>query len=129
MDIVVLVVLALELVVGGLLLLVAKRMRGRLLQLEDQQHELEAEMAGLQPGDRLNPLLSIEILNAAELAARESWAARKFGAFVPRLVVREVAARAAVQMSRQLAAQGVEAEVRVVAPAVPDRQPAPDKQP
>lgn len=123
MEIVVLVVLVLELVVGGLLLVSARRMRARMRTLEVAQQELEAELAGIPPGGALNPLLSIEILNAAEVAARESWAARKFGSLVPRLIVREVASRAATQMSRQLGAQGIEAEVRVVAPILPVKQP------
>lgn len=123
MEIVVLVVLVLELIVGALLLVSARRMRDRMRELEAAQQQIEAELAGIPPGGALNPLLSIEILNAAELAARESWAARTFGALVPRLIVREVAARAAKQMSRQLDAQGVEAEVRVVAPVLPETQP------
>lgn len=123
MEIVVLVVLVLELVVGVLLLVSARRMRARMRALEAAQQGLEAELAGIPPGGALNPLLSVEILNAPELAARESWAARTFGALVPRLIVREVAARAATQMSRQLDAEGVEADVRIVAPALPAKQP------
>ncbi|MGI5125779.1 hypothetical protein ACQEVB_03075 [Pseudonocardia sp. CA-107938] len=119
MEIVVLVVLVLELVVGVLLVMSVRRVRARMRAVEAAQQELEAELAGIPSGGALNPLLSVEILNAAELAARESWAARRFGALVPRLVVREVAARAATQMSRQLGAQGVEAEVKVVAPVLP----------
>lgn len=122
MEIVVLVVLVLELVVGGLLLVSARRVRARMRALVEAQQALEAELAGIPPGGALNPLLSIEILNAAEVAARESWAARRFGALVPRLIVREVAVRAATQMSRQLDAQGVEADVRVVAPVLPAKQ-------
>lgn len=123
MEIVVLVVLVLELVVGVLLLVSARRMRARMRALEAAQQGLEAELAGIPPGGALNPLLSVEILNAPELAARESWAARTFGALVPRLIVREVAARAATQMSRQLDAEGVEADVRIVVPALPAKQP------
>lgn len=123
MEIVVLAVLVLELVVGVLLLVSVRRVRARMQAVEEAQQALEAELAGIPPGAALNPLLSIEILNAPELAARESWAARRFGALVPRLIVREVAARAATQMSRQLDAQGVAAEVRIVAPVLPVKQP------
>ena len=118
-----LVVLALELVAGGLLLVALRRVRDRMRELARRQQELSAEIAGLPPGARENPLLSVEILNAAEVAARQSWAARRFGGMVPGLVVRAVATRAAEQMSRQLTAYGVEAEVRVVAPVVAERQP------
>lgn len=65
------------------------------------------------------PLITVEILNAQELAARESWAARRFGGLVPRWVGREVAARAAAQIAEQLAEQGVRAVVRVVDPPDP----------
>jgi HAMP domain-containing protein len=118
-TVVVLVVLVVELVAAVLLVLAARRTRARLHELEQAQSALEAELAGIPVAAPGNPLLSIEILNAAEVAARQSWAARTFGALVPRMIVREVASRAAEQMSRQLTAQGVEAEVRVIAPALP----------
>ncbi len=68
---------------------------------------------------RVYPLLAVEIRNPHELAARESWAARRFGTLVPRVVGREVAARAAEQLAEQLAARGVDAEVRIVTPRSP----------
>lgn len=117
MDIVVLVVLVIELVVAVGLLVAARRLRVQLRELGDQQANLGSELSRVPAGNGLNPVLAVEILNAREVAAQQSWAARTFGGLVPRLVAREVATRAAQQMSSQLAAQGVEAEVRVVSPA------------
>ncbi len=105
----VLVVLVLELAVAVVLL-------GQARSLRERVAAARAEAAPPGVGSPFHPLIEVEILNAQELAARESWAARRFGALVPRLVRREVGARAAAQLAEQLAEQGVRAEVRVVAP-------------
>lgn len=117
--VVVLVVLALELVVGGVLLWQVRALRARMGRVDGELGSLESEVAEtalLRRASPHNPLIAVEILNSHELAARESWAARRFGTLVPRLVGREVAARAAQQLAEQLAEQGVRAEVRVVDP-------------
>jgi hypothetical protein len=116
-TVVVAVLLGLELVLAGVLLRGALRLRDRIaatgVALDAQAIE-QARARG--PAEPAHPVLLIEILNPHELAARESWAARHFGTLVPRVVGREVAARAAEQMAEQLAEQGVRAEVRIVAP-------------
>jgi hypothetical protein len=117
-GVVVLVVLVLELLVAAVLLWQARKLRPRIAAVDAEVDGLEAAVDG-EPAvmsDTPNPLISVEILNAHELAARESWAARRFGTLVPRIVGREVAARAAQQMSEQLVEQGVRAEVRIVRP-------------
>ncbi|MFC4947078.1 hypothetical protein [Pseudonocardia sp. GCM10023141] len=118
-TVVVLVVLALELLAGAVLWRQAVTLRERVAALDDQVGELEATAEGRAPALRApvgNPMLSVEILNAHELASRESWVARRFGTLVPRIVGREVAARAAAQLVAGLTEQGVRAEVRIVEP-------------
>lgn len=123
-TVVVLVVLALELLAGAVLWRHAITVRERIAALDAEVRDLEA-VAGGRPATlraaATNPLLSVEILNAHELAARESFLARQFGTLVPRIVGREVAARAAAQLAQQLAEQGVRADVRVVSPAKRER--------
>lgn len=111
------VLLGLELVLAGVLIRFALRLRDRVAATEGALDAHAVELARApRPAEPAHPVLLIEILNPHELAARESWAARHFGTLVPRVVGREVAARAAEQMAEQLAEQGVRAEVRVVAP-------------
>lgn len=101
------VVLGVELAAAVALGLVARRLRARSAAVDAEPQPEPA------PG---NPVITVEIRNAQELAAKESWAARRFGSLVPGMVNREVAAKAAQRMADQLAEQGVRAEVRVVAP-------------
>ena len=109
-------VLGAELVAAVLLVRAVRGLRAREAALPRPAVDDRIDARRTSP---VHPVLAVEILNAAELAARESWAARRFGALVPRLVGREVAARAAEQLAEQLAAQGVRAEVRIVAPRQP----------
>lgn len=110
------VLLGLELVLAGVLIRCALRLRDRVAATEGALDARAVERARAFRPEPAHPVLLIEILNPHELAARESWAARHFGTLVPRVVGREVAARAAEQMAEQLAEQGVRAEVRIVAP-------------
>jgi hypothetical protein len=109
-------VLGAEVAAAVLLVRAARRLRDREAALPRPVADDAIDARRTSP---VHPLLAVEILNAGELAARESWAARRFGTLVPRIVGREVAARAAEQMAEQLAAQGVRADVRVVAPRQP----------
>lgn len=123
-TVVVLVVLALELLAGAVLWRHAIVVKERVAALDAEVGDLEAVTGGRPATLRAaaaNPLISVEILNAHELAARESVLARRFGTLVPRIVGREVAARAAAQLAAQLAEQGVLADVRIVAPAKRER--------
>lgn len=123
-TVVVLVVLALELLAGAVLWRHAITLKERVAALDAEVGALEAA-TGARPAmlraGPLNPLISVEIRNAHELAARESALARRFGTLVPRIVGREVAARAAAQLAEQLSEQGVRADVRIVAPARRER--------
>lgn len=119
-SVVVLVVLSLELLAGVVLWRQATAVRERVAGLDTEVTALERLAADPDEvparSSPVNPLISVEILNARELAARESLLARRFGSFLPRVVAREVAARAAAQLAEQLAEQGVRADVRVLAP-------------
>lgn len=67
----------------------------------------------LESGAVLRPgLISIEILNPFELAARESRLAGTLSGLTPRLVQRLVLQRAAQMLRQELALRGVTAEVR-----------------
>jgi hypothetical protein len=58
-------------------------------------------------------LISVEVLNPLELAARESRLAKTFGALTPDLVQREVYKQVYERMCKQLQEQGVVADVRL----------------
>jgi hypothetical protein len=112
------VLLLVELAAGGVLYLSwrAHRERVEAFQARVRADRPDQPSAG---ADAVTPFLSVEILNAQELAARESWAAKRFGTLMPRRIGRDVAERAAGQMAEQLAAEGVRAEVRIVGPQPP----------
>lgn len=59
------------------------------------------------------PLISVEILNTMELAAKESALAKAFGSLTPELVRREVYKQFYQRLCLQLQEQGVVAEVRL----------------
>jgi len=59
------------------------------------------------------PLISVEILNPMELAAKESALAKAFGSLTPELVRREVYKQFYQRLCLQLQEQGVVAEVRL----------------
>jgi hypothetical protein len=80
-GVVVLVVLVLELAVAVVLLRQAR-------SLCEQVAAARAETPAPAVGPPFHPLIEVEIRGAQELAARESWAARRFGTLVPRLVRR-----------------------------------------
>jgi hypothetical protein len=109
-TVVVLAVLLVGLLAAGAALWVqARALRERVRELEEEL-ELPVEEVEAPP----TPPITVQIENPQELAARESWAARRFGALVPRVVGREVANRAAQQITDELTRQGVRAEVRVL---------------
>ena len=58
-------------------------------------------------------LISVEVLNPLELAARESRLAKALGALTPDLVQREVYQQVYERMCKQLQDQGVVADVRL----------------
>ncbi|MGE0300385.1 hypothetical protein [Pseudonocardia sp.] len=118
MSIALTVLLLLELAAGAVLLLRWRAHRERMAAFETRVAEAAVERPELREAasGAITPPILVEILNAQELAARESWAARRFGALLPRRVGREVAGRAAEQLAAQLAAQGVRADVTVLAP-------------
>jgi hypothetical protein len=60
-----------------------------------------------------SPLISVEILNPMELAAKESPLAKAFGSLTPELVRREVYKVVYERLCTQLQEQGVVAEVRL----------------
>ncbi|MGQ0576420.1 MAG: hypothetical protein ACT4RN_19770 [Pseudonocardia sp.] len=121
MNVVLVVLLVVELGLGAVLLRRLRSLRGAAQRVHVAAQGQAIPAGG--PGSTV-PLITVEIRNAPELAARESWAARRFGALVPRYVEREVVARAAARMVEQLAEQGVRADVRVLEPPGP---PAPGR--
>lgn len=113
MGVALVLLLVVELAVGAVLLHRIVVFRRRLRALEAEVGEPVDGRPRLR-SDGAFPMIAVEIRNVHELAARESWAARRFGALVPRLVEREVVAQAAARMAEQLAEQGVQADVRVI---------------
>ncbi len=80
-------------------------------QLAAAWNALPADAAALLPADKT--LLSVEILNAAELAARESRFAGVLGSLTPQLLRRLVYQQTADVMRAELIRHGVQAEVRL----------------
>jgi hypothetical protein len=93
----------------------------RLMRLLDQlETQLEQLPAPPRPAtlpaseNRRTRLITIEILNPMELAARESRFAQLFGGLTPALVRQQVIQQAAARIRAQLEAEGVEADLRIV---------------
>lgn len=95
------------------------------LRLWRVQHRLHGRLQQLAPNLACDParnfelvsasrpsLISIEILNPMELAAKESWVAGALGSVTPTLVRRLVYQRAAQMVREELKGHGVTAEVR-----------------
>lgn len=59
-------------------------------------------------------VLSVEILNPLEVAAKESWVAGQFGALAPALIQREVYRQARDILEAQLREYGIEPRVRLL---------------
>lgn len=95
------------------------RMHRELAALRNRTRALDPELAGPPPKlDSLfresgTSIIGIEILNAMELARKESWFIGVFGSVSPQLVRRKVYDQAANIIRDQLSDFGVEAEVRV----------------
>lgn len=118
MSIALTVLLLVELAAGAVLLLRWRAHRERVAAFAAETGAERPELADPATA-AITPAIRVDILNAQDLAARESWAARRFGTLMPRRVGREVAHRAAEQLADQLAAQGVRAEVTVLAAEEP----------
>lgn len=95
------------------------RLRRELSALKARAKVLDPELAG-PPAELAelfkesrSSLIAIEILNAMELASKESWFVGVFGSLSPRLVRRKVYDQAAGIIQDQLKDFGVEADVRV----------------
>lgn len=58
-------------------------------------------------------LITVELLNPMELAAKESWFARQFGSLTPALVHKLVYAQARERVEQQMPKFGATAEVKV----------------
>ncbi|HSW13292.1 MAG TPA: hypothetical protein VLI06_10670 [Solimonas sp.] len=95
------------------------------LRLWRVQHSLHGRLRELAPNLSNDParsfeltsaarpsLISIEILNPMELAAKETWIAGVLGSVTPTLIRRLVYQRAAQMVREELKGHGVTAEVR-----------------
>ncbi len=119
MSIVLTVTLTIYLIVILFLLWRIRRVRSEINALKSRAKALDPGLAG-PPADlkevfseSASSLIAIEILNAMELASKESWFASIFGSLTPRLVRRKVYERASRIIRDQLADFGVQAEVRI----------------
>ena len=94
-------------------------MQRELTILRNRTKALDPELAGPPPQleelfkETSASIIGIEILNAMELARKESWFAGVFGSVSPKLVRRKVYDQAANIIKTQLLDFGVEADVRV----------------
>ena len=95
------------------------RLRAELRGLEQQADRMARRVEALPPdlsrvlGNEDRHVISVELLNLFELAHRETWVARPLSVLTPRLL-RDVVHRTLVGRVREnLAAAGVEADVRV----------------
>lgn len=95
------------------------RMQRELTALRNRTKALDPELAGPPPQleelfrETSSTIIGIEILNAMELARKESWFIGVFGSVSPKLVRRKVCEQAANIIRTQLLDFGVEADVRV----------------
>lgn len=93
--------------------------RRLLTQLEQEQQTLAAawntEKASLEQfvSSKRAPVITIEILNAVEVAANNSKFAGLIGKYLPDTIRNMVIKRTAETMREQMAANGVEVEVKV----------------
>ena len=109
--------MTLALLVLNLVLLTAvlwhqRQLRAALAPLATRAAQVPAAATLEVAGD--GPLLSVEILNPMELAAKDSWYGEKFGPLLPATVTRIVYQRAAGMLKTQLKEFGVEADVQVL---------------
>jgi len=93
--------------------------RELLSQLKDEQRTLaEAWRAGRVDlseftGSKQNPIITIEILNAVELAAKQSKFGGMIGKYAPDMIRKMVIKRTADTMRDQMTGNGVHVEVQV----------------
>ena len=113
MTVVLVVVQILMLITLGVLLLRVRRLRTRAL---DGEHLL-SQTDGIEIGPRIadggGRLITVEILNPLEVAAKRVRLASVAGSVAPDLIGKVVYEQTARIMRRQLEMHGVEAEVRI----------------
>lgn len=104
----------------GLIVLIRQAaLRRLLLQLQEEQKALSeawrAEQADLSRfiGATPRPMITIEILNAVEIAARHSKFGRLIGKYKPDMIRKQVYKSTAKNMRQQMSEHGVQVEVRV----------------
>lgn len=113
------VVVAALIVVTVLTRIEINSLRGKLSRTRAKVNAMAAEVDSAPfdlsktLGDGRRKLITIEILNPLEVAANESKLARRIGPVAPNLIRGEVTRQAVRELETQLAAQGIEAEVRV----------------
>lgn len=109
-------------VIAGVAIVALWQIRGLRAQLARSQATLAGLATDLQAaptelksvlGDATRHIIAIEILNPMELAASQSKLARNLGAVVPEVVRAEVTKRTVLELTEQLAANGVQAQVQV----------------
>jgi len=107
------------LAIVSFLLLRQAALRRLLLQLQGEQQALSetwrAEQTELSRflGVTPRPIITIEILNAVELAANQSRFGRLIGRYKPDMIRRQVYKHTAENMRVQMSEHGVQVEVRV----------------
>lgn len=119
METVAVVLMVLGLLGVGLAVVALVRLRAELARLAEQADRVARRVEALPPdlsrvfGNHDRHIISVELLNLFELAHRETWVARPLSVLTPRLL-RDLIHRAVVGRVREnLAASGVEAEVRL----------------
>lgn len=85
-------------------------------RLEAQNQNLGISAPELKPlvGQRDATLITIELLNPLQLAAKQSWYAEQFGSVTPSLIRQKVYEQIRSNCLSSMAQQGVDAEVKIV---------------
>ena len=95
------------------------RLRAEVLRLADRADRVARRVEALPPdlsrvfGIEDRHIISVELLNLFELAHRETWVARPLTMLTPRLLRDVIHRRVVGRVRENLAAAGVEAEVRL----------------
>jgi hypothetical protein len=119
METLAVVLVGVGLVGVGVGLVMVIRLRAEVGRLAERADRVAARVEALPPdlsrvfGNHDRHIISVELLNLFELAHRETWVARPLSVFTPRLL-RDIIHRTVVGRVREnLAASGVEADVRL----------------
>jgi hypothetical protein len=119
MEIVAGVVVVVGLVGVVLGVVAVRRLRAELDALEAQALAVASRIEALPPdlsrafGNRDRHVISVELLNLFDLAHRETWLARPLIVLTPRVLSHAIHRRLVVKVRENLAASGVEADVRL----------------